>query len=71
MAKKTKQQIKYQDDFNFIVKSLLVIAGLIVFLELYAIHRGVDGAMFGSSMVALGTMGGYVLKTFLQMLKRS
>jgi len=68
--KKTKQQIKYEDDFNFVIKSLLVIAGLIVFLELYAIHKGIDGAMFGSAMVALGTVGGYILKTFLQLLKR-
>ncbi len=37
---------------------------VILTLEGFALHKGVDGAMFGAAMAAVGGIVGYMFKSF-------
>lgn len=54
-----------------LIFALLVIVGGIVFLETVALIKGIDGAIYGASMTAIGAIGGYILKAFLSYWKRN
>jgi len=63
MSKKRLKNRFTDREFCF---SLLAIAGMIAFLQVFALAKGIDGIMFGASMTALGAIGGYILKGFLK-----
>ena len=59
-----------QNKIKQLIDSELEVAALgiigIVTLEIIALVKGVNGTMFGASMVAIGTIIGWVFKGYLQ-----
>jgi len=60
MPKKIKQLIDTELEV-----AALGITGIVI-LEIIALMKGVNGTMFGASMVAIGTIIGWVFKGYLQ-----
>jgi len=67
MVKRIKEVKQWFDtDLEVAVLAIVVIA----FLETIALIKGMNGAMFGASMVALGGIIGWVCKTHRDRIKK-
>lgn len=56
-----KATFKHLDELKIFIFAICAI----VLLESIALIKGVDGVIYGSSMAGIGTIGGFVLKCYL------
>jgi len=52
--------------FNEKLKIFCLYLACITFLETVALLKGIDGTIYGLSMAAIGTTGGFIIKGYLK-----